>query len=50
MPSFALAGGFGHGAVHVDLGAVEEVVGLLRPDLRADVVEDVDEGVQIRDA
>ena len=49
-PFFALAGGLDHGAVHVDRGAVEEVVGLLRPDLQARVVEDVDEGVEVSQA
>ena len=45
---FALAGGLGHRTVHVDLGAVEEVVGLSCPDLQARVVDDIDERVKVR--
>src|ERR1035438_10172263 len=44
---FAPAGGFGQGAVEVDGGAGEEVVGLLGPDATARVVEGVDQSLHV---
>ena len=46
-PFFALAGRLDHGAVHVDLGAIEEVIGLLRPHLQTHVIDDVDERIDV---
>src|SRR3977135_3379828 len=45
---FAFAGGFGHGAVHVNAGQLEELRRLPSPDALANLVEDVDEGGDVR--
>src|ERR1700683_5790153 len=51
-PVLAPAGGLGQGAVEVDGGAGEEVVGLLGPDTPSRVVEGVDQrfDVAVREA
>src|ERR1019366_10643666 len=45
---FAFAGGFGHGAIHVNTGQFEELRRLPSPDALADLVEDADEGGDVR--
>ncbi len=46
-PFFALAGRLDNGAVHVDLGAIEEIIRLPRPHLQTHLVDDVDEGIDV---
>ena len=43
----ALAGGFGKGAVHVELGLLEERGGLLLPQADPNVVEDVLKNIDV---
>src|SRR5271155_2791673 len=46
-PLFARPGGLGDGAVEIDDGAVEEVIGLLGPDTATSVVEGADQRLDI---